>query len=171
MNSGCCFSCIGEFLRPGAAIGRLGGLAICVVSLVMAAPEVRAQGIDPAIASAEAPMVNSPSADWGQPSRIAASSSEASSAAGGGGNIDRQSSSSDTAARAASGTEAKSGSAAPMDPSPADDIAVATAPTALPVVQRSAGKSASSGSTAAAAAPSAAEASTIPAGDYDGPPQ
>lgn len=169
MNFWRCFSCIGGFVRPGGAMRCLGGVAVCVLSLATAAPEIRAQGIDPASASAEPPMVNLPSDTWGQPSRMTASGTDATFTAGRAVNIDRQSSSSDAAASSASRTEAASESAAPMDPAPADDISVAATPTALPVVQKSAGTSAGSGSIAAAAAPSAAEASTIPAGDYDGP--
>lgn len=167
-----CLSCVGGLVRLGVAIRCVGALAICMLSLATAAPEVWAQGIDPASASAEAPMVNLPSDTWGQPSRMTASRSEASSATGGAVNIDRQSSSSDRVISAASRTEAMSGSAAPMDPVPADDIAVAATPAALPVVQKSAGTSAGSGSTMAAPESSAGQAMDVPAaGDYDGPPQ
>jgi hypothetical protein len=171
MSSKRCRSIVGGSVRL-RVIRCVGGFAICVLSLATAASEIRAQGIDPASASAEAPMVNLPSDTWGQASRMTASGSEATSTAGSAVNMDRQSSPSDPVASSASRTEAVRGSAAPMDPAPADDIAVAATPTALPVVQRSAGTSAGSGSITAAPESSAAQALAVPAaGDYDGPPQ
>lgn len=148
-------------------------LAIGALWLAFIGPSAWAQGADPAIASAEAPMVNSPSDSWGQSAAPRVSSSRAEAVSGGSSaiNVDLASTSPDEGVSAASRAGATRGPTAPTDPAPAEDIAVAAGPAAGPVVQKSAGASAGSGSPATASAPGAARALPVTSpGDHDGPP-